>query len=69
MTVKEFIQKKKIKQVEIACSIGASPAQVSNFINGWVPLPQKYEEALSGFLGLSLSEIRNNKVENIEGEL
>jgi transcriptional regulator with XRE-family HTH domain len=56
MTIKELIQKKRIKQVEIAKALGLEPSRVNLFINEIRPIPPRHLPKLAQILDVTLEE-------------
>ena len=50
--VKERIKRLRLKQIEVSREIGCTDSQLSKFINGWEPLPLKYQVRLTSFLNI-----------------
>lgn len=50
MTLKEYIEAQRIRQVEVAKEIGIDVTQLNLYINGWREIPEKYIEPICSFL-------------------
>ena len=57
MRIKEFLQKNRIRQIELAKEINAPVSVINVFVNGWKPLPEKHLEHLASVLGVTVDEL------------
>ena len=48
--VKQIIKDRRFKQCEVAKAIGCNYSMFNKYLNGWIPLPAKYEGRLINFL-------------------
>ena len=55
--LKKYLEKKRIKQREIAQALNIFPSRASTIINGITPMPKKHMQALAEFLNLEISEV------------
>lgn len=62
VSVREFIEAKGLKKIQIACSIGIDQSRFSKYLHKWQPLPEKYVARLAKLLGLTREEIEANRV-------
>ena len=60
--IKQFIEKKGIKQLMICKELGIDPGSLSKYLNHWAKLPKKHHSKLAEFLGLSVEEILTNEL-------
>lgn len=63
MNVKQYMVIKGIRQVEVVRELGASPATVNLYLNGWRRLPPQYLRSLARILKLSIQEVDQNRVD------
>ena len=66
MTLKQPLKMKNQKSVWIAKALRIEPSRLSLILNGVVPLPERYVDALANLLQVSAEEIRkagNNEFE------
>lgn len=67
MKLKEYLQRKRIRQIEIAKKIKAPMSVVNVYVNGWKPLPEKHLKNLSEFLGVTIEELRSGEISKPRG--
>lgn len=64
MTIKEYLKKNKIKQVEIASRIKAPISSINVYCRGWKPLSPKHVASFAKYVGITEDEVRKGKVKN-----
>lgn len=62
MKIKDFLKRKKIKQLRISKETGISPSKLSMFINSWAILNDSEIEAISKYLKISPKELTTNNI-------
>ena len=62
MTLKMFLIKKKIRQIEVAYKLGVDPGLFNRFLNEWQELPLKYIHKLSEILNIPKDCLVKNEI-------
>jgi ribosome-binding protein aMBF1 (putative translation factor) len=62
MKLKDYLAKKRIRQIELAQKINAPVSVINVFINGWKPLPEKHLENLAETLGVTVEELKKREI-------
>ena len=60
MTIKEFLTRNEIRQLEIAKNFNIEASKLNKFLNGWIDLSIENQRALADYLKVGLDEIENN---------
>jgi len=58
MYLKQLMQAKNRKIVELAKHLGIDPSQTSLFVNGWKKVPAKHHRRVAEFLEVSEERLR-----------
>jgi len=62
MKIKEYLVKRNIRQIALAKEAEVDPSALNKAINGWIKLPEHHLKKVCEFLGITLSEFKNNKI-------
>lgn len=62
ITVKEYLRRKKIRQISIAKKMKMDEGRLSKFFSGWVDIPEWRQKDLARVIGITLKELQTDSV-------